>query len=561
MFFQLNREELIRRDFILVEEKHVEEYRSLKQKMFIQKGEDIFYVKDVHPLNIIICPIIPNTADDQEFMKRILLFYSRESPILVKNNNDIIGYIDATSCLSQLYDNYERLYVFFQTAVDTIDASCTIIDKDMRVLLWTREAEKIFSIPKEDILGRKITDFFHRNDLEIITTLEKGSSEYQKQHQARENLIVLINSNPVRLNDEIIGAVVSETDITSQVRLNRELFHISEKVIQLEKKIEAISEQNDPFLPIRGNSVALQETISKAKKAATTLANILILGESGVGKELFAKAIHDLREHKNAPFIPINCGAIPAALFESELFGYERGAFSGADSKGKKGKIELAHNGTLFLDEIGEMPLDMQVKLLRVLQEKRYFPIGGTKEIEVDFRVIAATNRDLLKMVEEGKFREDLFYRLNVVSLEIPPLRKRPEDVIELTHYFLYEFSVRYNRPIHGISQEVMHALLQYHWPGNIRELRNVIERLVVFSEDGKLNIRDLPFYKGDSQPAKLWQFDDQKTLSERLEQVERDIILRELEKAKGNKQLCAQNLGISRATLYNRMNKLGIYG
>ncbi|GIN71487.1 sigma-54-dependent Fis family transcriptional regulator [Bacillus sp. J14TS2] len=529
-------------------------------EIFLRKQNSVYTIKYQKNLPIFSkkCRTISPSTDIQELIK---LFgnskqHDESRVIVMQHKKDIVGFIRIQSFLSSLFYKYQKLDVYFQTVLDTIDTSCTVIDQEKKVLVWTKGAEKIFTIKKEEILGKVITDFFHRDDLEIVTTLEQGTSETFKQHHARNNLIVLINSNPVRLNKQIIGAVVSETDITSQVRMNRELFTISEKMIKLEKEMKAHSNVNNPFIHIKGNSLPLKETINKTSKAASTPANILILGESGVGKELFAKAIHDLREQKNAPFVPINCGAIPSALFESELFGYEKGAFSGADHKGKKGKIELAKNGTLFLDEIGEMPMEMQVKLLRVLQEKRYFPVGGTKEIEVDFRIIAATNRDLLQRIHEESFREDLYYRLNVVSLEIPPLRKRIEDVIELTHYFLYEFSVKYHRPVHGISQEVMQALLQYRWPGNIRELRNVIERLVVFSENGELNIADLPFY----DEAEKNKVNEHLALSQRLQRYEKEIIINELEKTKGNKLLCAQNLHISRATLYNRMNKLGIH-
>src|SRR5699024_11162450 len=308
-------------------------------------------------------------------------------------------------------------------------------------------------------------------------------------------------------------------------------------------------------------------TINLCARAARNEANILMHGESGVGKELFAKAIHNLRESESAPYIAINCGAIPSALFESEIFGYEKGAFSGADQEGKKGKVELAKGVTLLLDEIGEMPLDMQVKMLRLLDEKKFFRVGGTQELEVDFRVVAATNRDLGELVKEGKFREDLYYRLNVVSLEIPPLRKRPEDIIELTHYFLYEISIKYNRPIHGISQEVMQALLSYDWPGNIRELKNVVERLVVFSEEGEIRKEVLPCEvdymaqasNGKGVNASIFSEKETRSLAERLQELEREIILKELKKTNGEKLSCAKNLQITRATLYNRMKKLGI--
>ncbi|WP_051029553.1 sigma 54-interacting transcriptional regulator [Brevibacillus massiliensis] len=222
--------------------------------------------------------------------------------------------------------------------------------------------------------------------------------------------------------------------------------------------------------------------------------------------------------------------------------------------------IELARGGTLFLDEIGEMPLDMQVKLLRVLQEKAYYPVGGTKKIEADFRVVAATNRDLTSLIAEGKFREDLYYRLNVFSLTIPPLRERKEDIIELFQFFLYEFSMQYNRPIQGISPNLMHHLLDYHWPGNIRELRNTAERLVVFATDGMISEEYLPFSlapKPKTNPALFGS--DLLHLREERDQHDRNKILHALELENGNKQAAAKRLGISRKTLYNRMHKLNI--
>src|SRR5699024_7268275 len=200
------------------------------------------------------------------------------------------------------------------------------------------------------------------------------------------------------------------------------------KCNNLENKIRQSTSSDNPFSHIRGNSSALNKTKKFTEKVAETDASVLIHGESGVGKELFAKAIHNMREKENAPYIAINCGAISNSLVESEIFGYEKGAFSGADSNGKKGKAQLAQGGTLFLDETGEMPFEMQVKFLRLLHQKKFYPVGGTKEVEVDFRLIAATNRNLTELIKEGEFREDLFYRLNVVNINVPPLRERPED-------------------------------------------------------------------------------------------------------------------------------------
>ncbi|MEI3599890.1 MULTISPECIES: sigma-54 interaction domain-containing protein [unclassified Oceanobacillus] len=497
------------------------------------------------------------TADISKLLEEV----EHVDRFLIYDGKRCKGFIDAPRLARKLFQSYQRMNAYLTTILETIDSSCTVIDANENVLIWTKGAEDIFSVKREEIIGRKITDFFHREQLELLRTLKDGTTLYRSQHNARENLVVLINSNPVYLQDKIIGAVVSEVDITSQIQLNNELANTTEKLFHLENTVKKLTATEEPFAEIKGNSTLLKNTKKMIKKAATTNTNVLIHGESGVGKELFAKAIHMLREGNDAPFIAINCGAIPSALFESEMFGYEKGAFSGADQRGKKGKVELAKGGTLFLDEIGEMPLDMQVKILRLLQDHKFFSVGGTKEKEVNFRVVAATNRDLKEEVRKGNFREDLYYRLNVVSIEVPPLRKRPEDIIELTHYFLYETSVKYNRPIHGISQGIMQALLKHEWPGNIRELKNVVERLVVFSESGEIKSEYLPFEPNNHAPYNdsPLKHSEGLSLKERLQFTERDIILKELKKAKGNKQTAAKNLQITRATLYNRMNKLGL--
>lgn len=568
--FQTEIQDFMSEDFVLLDKKVQDLYAMITstspQKVFIHENGQ-YYMTEISKQTEQIIYSHCTVATLSTAMADMIDLLKKSNTLLFQKQGKIIGYIDLTTLSKQLINAHQEIQAYFQTVLETIDASCTVIDENENVLIWTAGAEKIFSVEKHEIIGKPITKFFSSERLELLKTLKAGSSVHHRQHQAREDLVVLINSKPVFLEDKIIGAVVSETDITSQIKLNNELHHATEKVFHLEKEVNKLKPTDDPFKLIRGNSTALKQTLNTTKKAATTDTNILIHGESGVGKELFAKAVHTLREADNAPFIAINCGAIPAALFESEIFGYEKGAFSGADQGGKKGKVELAKGGTLFLDEIGEMPLEMQVKILRLLQEKKFYPVGGTKEIEVDFRVVAATNRNLKELVKEGNFREDLYYRLNVVSLEIPPLRKRPEDIIELTHYFLYEVSIKYNRPIHGISQEVMQAMLQHDWSGNIRELKNVVERLVVFSDEGEIKMDDLPFEidgvqlangRKTSYPPIINENDD-RSLSERLQEFEKEIIRKELEKENGNKLACAKTLQVTRATLYNRMNKLGL--
>lgn len=561
-------QDVMKKDFqIIREQKNESEFiqfiqASSDDAVFIKDDDAYFHISVAENDRLVYepCGVIDESSD----LERVVAVASKRLYVLMTRDQEPVGYLEHVGFFQYMYDRYKHLRAFIDTILETTDESVTVVDQDERVVAWTKGAEKLFSLRREDVLGQPITGFFKDHHLEILNTL-KGSSVHRKQHMARDNQVVLINSNPVRLDEEIIGAVVSETDITSQVRLHNELYNTTEKLFHLEKEVTKLTANDNPFQSIRGSSPLLNETINKVKKAAMTEASILIQGESGVGKELFAKAAHALREEPDAPFIAINCGAIPEALFESEMFGYEKGAFSGASQKGKKGKVELANHGTLFLDEIGEMPLDMQVKILRLLQEKKFYPVGGTEEVEVDFRVIAATNKNLSELVADNKFRDDLFYRLNVVSIEIPPLRKRPADIIELTHYFLNEVSIKYHRPIHGMSQPVMQALLQHDWPGNIRELQNVVERLVVFSDNGEIKLEDLPF-KVDTGKAMSMEgsasespYDDQRSLNERLLDVERNILKQELEKTNGNKLQCAENLHVTRATLYNRLKKTGL--
>jgi transcriptional regulator with PAS, ATPase and Fis domain len=310
-----------------------------------------------------------------------------------------------------------------------------------------------------------------------------------------------------------------------------------------------------------GASPVFLEAVHQARKLGGVSSTVLLTGETGVGKERFAQAIHAMREAQAAPFVAINCGALTASLVESELFGYEKGAFSGADARGKPGKIELARGGTLFLDEIGELPLDMQVKLLRVLEERAYYPVGGTRIAKADCRFIAATNRDLQSLLDQGQFREDLYYRLSAITLDIPPLRLRQADIRPLALSFVREFGERYGRPVAPLGEPILAALASYDWPGNVRELRNAAERLVVFAENGEARSADLPprlrncalSAHFEAECANL-TLPSEGTLPEWLARVERNYISLALELFQGNKQAAARRLGISRVSLYNKL-------
>lgn len=316
--------------------------------------------------------------------------------------------------------------------------------------------------------------------------------------------------------------------------------------------------------PMIGETPKMLKLYSLLDKVAASDSTVLILGESGTGKELIAAAIHERSNRVNAPFIKINCAAIPESLMESELFGHERGAFTGAVSS-KPGRFELADKGTLFLDEIGEMSVEMQVKLLRVLQEKSFERVGGVRTLNVDVRLIAATNRDLEKEVKEGRFRSDLFYRLNVVPLELPPLRERPEDIPKLVAFFLQKMSDKMKKTVPSLQPETLELLLQYPWPGNIRQLENVIERVVVLNEGGAIIPEHLPEEILDYEEQK---FIERQTIpggslkdivKDATRRIEKKAIEEALQETQNNVTQAARKLNISRKGLQLKMKELGI--
>ncbi len=322
------------------------------------------------------------------------------------------------------------------------------------------------------------------------------------------------------------------------------------------------------FDNIVGNSKAMQEVFGLVEKVADTDSTVLITGESGTGKELIAHAIHYASDRKEGPFIPVNCAAIPEELLESELFGHEKGAFTHA-IKTRIGRFELANKGTIFLDEIGEMSPSLQVKLLRVLQERKFERVGGAKTISVDIRVVAATNQDLEKAVKEGRFREDLFYRLNVIPIHVPPLRERRSDIPLLAKHFLKKYCKGKKKCVEGITDEALEILSRYNWPGNVRELENIIERMVILTNGSMITKEDLPYQiiekAGDTlsvrgMAADVLEFpEDGLSLSQAVSELEKRLILKALERTGGVKNRAAKLLKMNRTTLIEKMKKLGL--
>ncbi len=324
------------------------------------------------------------------------------------------------------------------------------------------------------------------------------------------------------------------------------------------RRLRALVQEHDAFQNFVGSSPALKAALSDLALAASSDATVLLLGESGVGKELAARAIHLNSRRREGPFVVVNCGAIPETLIESELFGHTRGAFTGAAGE-RKGRFELASGGTILLDEVAELPLQLQPKLLRVLQEGEVDKVGAERPVRVDVRVVAATHRDLLSRVREGSFREDLYYRLDVVPLRLPPLRERVEDIPLLAEHFLVKHARRHGRPVPQIHPDVFEALERYDWPGNVRELENLMERLVVLSRTDRIGLEDIPETFRREAPRFGGVRMELPAQGIVLEEVERSLIEEALRRSRGNQSAAARFLGISRQTLIYRMQKFGL--
>jgi PAS domain S-box-containing protein len=464
--------------------------------------------------------------------------------------------------------DWQGLFKFLETSMQvaaarmssllqsSYDAVC-MVDEHEQVIFWNRQAEDLYGIKQEEILGKDIHLFF--DNLVLTEVLKSKVPVLGSYHQPRVGTYVLINAYPVLLHDRVIGSISVERDITNMVLLNRELIRANKRADFLVEEMAKIGQEADPFEEICGRSQNFRQVLEVARKVASTDAIVLLYGESGTGKEILARALHSGGPRKDKPFIPVNCSAIPHNLFESELFGYEGGAFTGAEKKGKPGKFTMAHGGTILLDEISELDPALQVKLLRVLQDQVYYPVGGSKPCRVDVRIIVATNRNLAQLVEQGLFREDLYYRMNVVHIRIPPLRERKNDIPELAYLFLAEFSKVYQKKVMDIDPAVMTYFLRYHWPGNIRELRNVVERMVVLSEGGCLTVEMLPAELRSSKATFRESLTSESPLAEVTENLERELIVNALADCGGNKASAAHRLGLPRSSLYYRINKLGI--
>ncbi len=463
---------------------------------------------------------------------------------LIKNliSETIINLLIDQILMNQAKESLNR----YKDTFESLPKGVITADEQGIVTMINSAAEITTGFERSKIIGKRIVNIFKGTDL--IEVLNKGITFYRKEISCNTNKgqrRVLISASPIKESLEIKGMVATVTALEDARKF---LDFFAEKPF----------ENNNSELI--GESLAFKAAWDKAIKVACSSSSVMIRGESGTGKELFAQAIHKNSMRKDYNFVPINCAAIPSELLESELFGYEAGAFTGAKKGGKPGKFELAHKGTIFLDEIGDMPIDLQAKILKVIQERSFFRIGGTEEINVDIRIISATNQDLEKLVQENKFREDLFFRINVIPIFLPPLRERKEDILLLANYFIEIYKNKLKKNITGLSDQAKKLLQNYDFPGNVRELENMIEYAMNMETGEKITVNNLPFIKNQRriERNKIGELNLDKAVSG----LEKELIEEALEiygRSTAGKIDAAEKLGISKTTLYKKLNRYNI--
>lgn len=427
--------------------------------------------------------------------------------------------------------------------LDSIADGVFTIDNDWKITSFNRAAEEITGIGREEAIGQQCCDIFK------ASICEKGCALRETFRSGRKVVnqpVYIIDADGARIPITISTALLRDKtgNIIGGVETFRDLSTLEELKRELTKKYS--------FQDIISKNARMMEIFDILPSLAESDSTVLIDGESGSGKELIARAVHNLSHRKDGPFVAVNCGALPDSLLESELFGYKAGAFTDA-RKDKPGRFALAEGGTLFLDEIGDISPALQVRLLRVLQERSYEPLGATESVKADVRVITATNKNLDKLVKEGKLRDDLFYRINVIDVKLPPLRERREDIPLLIDHFIDRFNKIKNKLISDISPEVLAILMHYDYPGNIRELENIIEHAFVVCRSGVIEVADLPENLRPDKESAL------ATDSKSLDDLEAGYIAEALRKNNWNRQKTAEKLGMHKTTLWRKIRKLGI--
>lgn len=445
---------------------------------------------------------------------------------------------------------------FYETILDNIYNGVMITDPEGKIIFFSKTYGNFLGIDPKGTIGKHCTEVIENTRMHIVA--KTGVPEIDQPHPIKGQDMV-VQRIPIKLNGKLLAVYgqVMFKNVRDVHTLARKLNVLESKVEFYEKELENLRSSKYTINNIVGKSEKIVELKRLALKAAKTNAPVLLIGESGTGKELFAHAIHHASDRRTHPFIRLNCAAIPKDLLEAELFGYEPGAFTGAGPKGKPGKFELAHRGSIFLDEISDLPPEMQPKLLRVLEEKEMERLGGTRLTKCNFRLIAATHENLERCVEEGRFRKDLYYRLNVIPIHIPPLRERKEDIPFISEHLIQIINKDLGTHVTKISPEVINIFQHYDWPGNVRELANILERIIYITEGDTIQFRHLPFFLQRMQEGSLKL--QPSSLKNLREDMEKEALLHAIRISNDNKNKAAKLLGIHRTALYKKMKRLNI--
>ncbi|WP_082684118.1 sigma-54-dependent Fis family transcriptional regulator [Lentibacillus amyloliquefaciens] len=578
---------LMLKHWMVIEPDYIREHHSIKQAISIFKEFDVEWLPvvndDMKPVGILTAKSLLESLlleKENDLLKKSI---SRDGFIIVSQNDSVLDLhrfpfnyylvvnsqyklvgtitrneiLDGISSFIQEIDQLEHTAAILDEVMNIAYEGVAVVDKEGIIVQFNEAYSRFIGVDKEDALGKHVQDVIENTNMHntVKTGLpERGAIQYIQGQP------MIVHRIPIWKNDTVVGAIgmlifegVSELyQIYDRIQNDNLKADTNKNIRNVRENHEKIRMTTlDQIIGVSDSTATIKRT---ARKVAKTDVTVLITGESGTGKGIYASGIHELSPFSSGAFINVNCGAIPENLIESELFGYEEGAFTGAKKGGKQGKFELAQNGTLFLDEIGEMPLTMQTKLLRLLEDKEFERVGGTQKYKVNTRIIAATNRNLWEMVEEGKFREDLFYRLNVVEIQIPPLRERTSDIPSLVSNFMKSMCHKYQVPEKELTSEAMSAFIHYSWKGNVRELINVIERLVVLIDSDTITLNHLPEYMRNSDDVSN-NFLSHKGYSDN----EKELIQSILNESNGNKTMTARKMGMHRTTLYKKMKKYNL--
>lgn len=536
--------------------------------MIVQRAQELCERYDCH---LYIRSERSERCEMHSFMKLVALKVAQGDSVFVSSEGDngrqavieMVRFLESDFIMNEaseihgvdklLHENalmQERLQMILESVQDGI----CVVDRSGEVTYVNPSYLRIVHKTPEMVVGQNV--FKTAADGNRCAVLRSGIARIGSIRHKKDGTTIVANVNPIFVDGEIAGVVSVIKDITEIQTLMERLSQVSAKAEYLEQELLRTKKTAQAFANYIGKSGKVVDVLALASKAADSSANVLIRGESGTGKEVIAEGIHYASGRRRGPFIRVNCGAIPGALLESELFGHEKGAFTGAVRR-KLGKFELANHGTIFLDEIGELDKNLQVKLLRVLQQKEFDRVGGEETIHVDVRIIAATNRDLEAMVREGTFRDDLYYRLNVIPIILPPLRDRPDDIPLLVEHFIEKISKENKKNVRGITPDAMQMFMHYRWPGNVRELENVIERVITLMDTDLITAAMLPSYiKGDIAGREVQSLADDTVLP--WEEYEKQIIANALRQGTSFNG-AAKLLRISHKTVAAKARKYGL--